>query len=131
MVNTGAHGGTYAAKVGVTPGASNGDSSIAQTFTVPSGQSQLSFWYNVTCPATVTYDWATATLKDNTSSTTTTPLAKTCTNGQGWKQATATVVEGHSYTLTLISHDDNYAGDGTAVLYDDVALNTAPPLAVS
>src|SRR5439155_1701367 len=114
VVNTGAHAGTYAAKLGVSPSPTNGDSSISQTFTVPSGSTQLSFWYNVTCPDTVTYDWATATLADNTAGTTTTPLAKTCTNGQGWKQATATVTAGHSYTLKLISHDDNYAGDGTA-----------------
>ena len=32
-----------------------------------------------------------------------------------------------SYTLTLISHDDNYTGDGTATLYDDVALNGGTP----
>jgi len=29
-------------------------------------------WYDVVCPDTVTYDWATATLKDTTSNTTTT-----------------------------------------------------------
>ena len=27
---------------------------------------------------------------------------------------------GHSYTLTLISHDDNYVGDATYTLFDDV-----------
>ena len=58
----------------------NGDSSIAQTFTVPSTATGISFCYNVICPDTVTYDWATATLKDNTAGTTTTPLAKTCVN---------------------------------------------------
>jgi len=126
VVNSGAHGGTHAARVGSTSPST--DSSIAQTFTVPTGSTQLSFWYSVICPDTVTYDWATATLKDTTAGTTSTPLGKTCTNGAGWKQVTAAVTAGHSYTLTLASHDDNYAGDPTYTLYDDVALGvTAPP----
>lgn len=121
VVASGAHGGTYAARVGSTSPST--DSSIAQTFTAPTGSTQLSFWYNVTCPDTLTYDWATVTLKDTTAGTTTTPLAKTCTNGAGWKQVTAAVTAGHSYTLTLASHDDNYTGDATYTLYDDVAVN--------
>jgi hypothetical protein len=126
VVNSGAHSGTYAARVGGTS-PTNGDSSIAQTFTAPTGAGQLSFWYSLTCPDTVTYDWATATLADTTAGTTTTVLAKTCTNGQGWKQITSAVTAGHSYTLTLVSHDDNYAGDATYTLYDDVSFTTATP----
>jgi hypothetical protein len=126
VVNSGAHGGAYAARVGSTSPST--DSSIAQSFTVPSGSTQLSFWYNVVCPDTVTYDWATVTLKDTTAGTTSTPLGKTCTTGAGWKQISAAVMAGHSYTLTLASHDDNYAGDPTYTLYDDVALSgSAPP----
>ncbi|MDI2130141.1 hypothetical protein [Yinghuangia seranimata] len=121
--NSGAHGGTYAALIGSTS-PTNGDSSIAQTFTVPTGNNTLTFYYNVTCPDTVTYDWATATLKDNTTGTTTTPLAKTCVASSGWKPVTASVVAGHSYTLTVSSHDDNYAGDATYTKVDDVALST-------
>jgi hypothetical protein len=34
----------------------------------------------------------------------------------------ATVVAGHSYTLSLISHDDNFASDPTFTLYDDVTF---------
>ncbi|MFI1165742.1 exo-alpha-sialidase [Streptomyces sp. NPDC020801] len=126
VVNSGAHSGTYAARVGGTS-PTNGDSSIAQTFTAPTGANQLSFWYSVTCPDTVTYDWATSTLADTTAGTTTTVLAKTCTNGQGWKQVTSAVTAGHSYKLTLVSHDDNYAGDATYTLYDDVAFTTGTP----
>jgi serine protease len=78
----------------------------------------------VFCPDTVTYDWATATLKDNTSGTTTTVLAKTCVNpSSGWKQVSSALTAGHSYTLTLTSHDDNYAGDPTYTLYDDVTVS--------
>ncbi|HEX5158537.1 MAG TPA: hypothetical protein VFW17_15095 [Ktedonobacterales bacterium] len=121
-ISTTAHSGSYSAQVGST-GALNGDSSVAQTFTVPTGNNTLTFWYRVVCTDSVTYDWATATLKDNTSNTTTTVLAHTCTNSGTWVKVTASVTAGHSYTLTLIDHDDGYAGDPTYTLYDDAALS--------
>ncbi|GHF83659.1 hypothetical protein GCM10018790_71640 [Kitasatospora xanthocidica] len=116
-----AHSGGYGAMVGST--SPTGDSSIAQTFTAPTGSSKLSFWYSNTCDDTVTYDWATATLKDNTTGTTTTVLAKTCTTTGSWTNKTATVTPGHSYTLTLSNHDDNYPGDPTYTYYDDVTVS--------
>jgi hypothetical protein len=105
----------------------NGDSSVAQTFTAPTSGGTLSFWYKVVCPDTVIYDWATATLRDNTTNTTNTVLAKTCTNAGVWSQASTSLTAGHSYTLTLVDHDDNYPGDPTYTLFDDVAI--APPVA--
>ncbi|MFI5274320.1 MAG: hypothetical protein ACHQ4H_14900, partial [Ktedonobacterales bacterium] len=83
----------------------------------------VSFWYLVTCPDTVTYDWATATLKDNTTGITTTVLAQTCTNTGTWVKVSTGVTAGHSVTLTLISHDDNYTGDPTYTRFDDVAVS--------
>jgi hypothetical protein len=121
-ISSTAHSGTHSGQAGSTS-PTNGDSTISQTFTIPSGGSNLSFWYQVHCPDTVTYDWATATLKDNTSNTTTTILAKTCTNNATWVQVSASVTAGHSYTLTLISHDDNYASDPTYTLFDDVNVS--------
>ena len=121
-ISTTAHTGSYSAQVGST-GALNGDSSVSQTFTVPTGNNTLSFWYRVVCTDSVTYDWATATLKDNTTATTTTMLGHTCTNSGTWVKSSATVTAGHSYTLTLIDHDDGYAGDPTYTLYDDVAIS--------
>ncbi|GAA1957009.1 hypothetical protein GCM10009838_11200 [Catenulispora subtropica] len=100
----------------------NGDSSIAQTFTAGGGGT-LSFWYNLTCPDTLTYDWATATLTDNTAGTTATVLAKTCVSSSGWTQVSSSLTAGHSYTLTLTSHDDNYSSDPTYTLYDDVVVS--------
>jgi hypothetical protein len=123
---SGGHGGTYAARVGSTT-PTNGDSSISQTFVAPAGSATLSFFYKVVCPDSITYDWATATLTDNTTASTATVLTKTCTNGGAWVQASAALVAGHSYTLKLISHDDNYATDPTYTLFDDVVLNSAPP----
>ena len=118
--STSSHSGTYAAQLGSTGPTT--DSSIAQTFTLPSSASTLSFYYKVVCPDTVTYDWATATLKDNATGVTTTVLAKTCSNTGAWAQSSASVASsaGHSVTLTLSNHDDNYAGDATYTLYDDV-----------
>lgn len=79
-------------------------------------------FYNVACPDTVFYDWATATLKDNTTGTTQTLLAKTCTNNNTWVKVSAALTASHSYTLTLVSHDDNYPGDPTYTRFDDVAV---------
>jgi len=127
-VNTAAHhSGTYGAQLGVnTP---TTDSTAVQTFTLPSNASTLTFWYANTCPDTVTYDWATATLKDNVTGTTTTILAKTCTATAVWTQVNTNVASnaGHSMTLTLANHDDNYAGDPTFTYFDDVSVTTSTP----
>ena len=124
MVSSGCHGGTYCGRAGSTSPTS-GDSTIAQTFTA-SSSGTLTVWYNETCPDSITYDWASITLKDNTSGTTTNMLAKQCAT-TGWKSVTASVTSGHGYTLTLLSHDDNYAGDATYTLFDDIAIGAAPP----
>jgi serine protease len=123
VTTSGPHSGTYAALLGSPTTPTNGNSSIAQTFTAPAGSSHLTFWYNVACPDTVTYDWATATLRDNTSNSTRTVLPRTCNNNQVWVQVSVTITAGHSYTLTLTSKDDNYPGDPTATKYDDVATS--------
>ncbi len=122
-ISTTAHTGNYSAQMGSTS-PTNGDSSITQTFTAPTGATAVSFWYKMTCPDTVTYDWATATLKDNTAGTTATPLAKTCATSASWINVTSPLTAGHSYTLTLTSHDDNYAGDPSYTLYDDITITT-------
>jgi hypothetical protein len=101
---------------------------VSQTFTAPTTivGSALSFWYSVHCPDTVTYDWATATLRDNVAGTTTTVLPRTCTNTGAWTQVTTGLIAGRSYTLTLTVHDDNYVGDVTYVRFDDVAITAIP-----
>ena len=116
------HAGTFADRGGNTV-PTNGDSKIVQTFAAPTGSTRLTFWYNMTCPDTLTFDWATATLRDNTTARNSTVLAKTCTSGAGWKQIIATIVAGHSYTLSLISHDDNFSSDPSFTLYDDVTFS--------
>jgi hypothetical protein len=122
VVGSGCHGGTYCARLG-SSAATTGDSSIAQRFTVPSGASQLGIWYASSCPDTVTYDWVTITLQDTTAVTTTTVLPRTCASSFTWTNVTSAVVVGHSYTLTITSHDDGYPTDPTFTLADDVTLN--------
>jgi serine protease len=121
--STTAHTGAASAMIG-SASPFSGDSSVAQTVTIPAGASTLTFFYQVHCTDTVTFDWATATLTDNTSGTTTTVLAHTCTNSGTWVQASASVTAGHSVTLTLIDHDDNFANppDPTFTLFDDVSV---------
>jgi len=125
-VSTTAHSGVDSLQLG-SASPTNGDSTAAQTFTAPSTGGTLSFWYKMTCPDSVTYDWATATLKDNTAGTTTTVLAKTCATNASWVQVSTTLTASHSYTVTLVSHDDNYAGDPSYTLYDDVAIGSSAP----
>lgn len=121
-ISTTRHSGSFSARAGSTS-PTNGNSSVAQTFTAASGTSRLTFWYLVSCPDTVQFDWATATLRDNTTGVTTTILPKTCNTNNTWVQVSANITAGHSYTVTLISRDDNFAGDATFTLYDDVATS--------
>jgi serine protease len=119
-VTTVAHSGTYAALVGST--SPSGDSSLTQSFTVPAGATTLSLYYANYCPDTVTYDWVLVTLRDNVAGTTRTLVPKTCAALYQWTNVIASVTAGGSYTLTLTSHDDNYPGDATYTLFDDVVL---------
>jgi hypothetical protein len=122
VTTSGPHTGSYAAMLGSTS-PTNGASSISQTFTAPAGSSTLSLWYDVTCPDTVSHDWATATLKDNTTGKTTTLLAKTCVANSGWVPISHGITAGHSYTITLTSRDDNRAGNATYTRYDDISTS--------
>jgi subtilase family serine protease len=123
-ISTTAHSGSSSAQIGSTS-PTNGDSSISQTFTIPSGTGTLSFWYQAHCTDTVTYDWAMAQLTDHSTGVIATVLAKTCTNNGAWVQVSVNVSAnvGHSVTLALIDHDDDYAGDPTYTLFDDVAVS--------
>ena len=121
-VNSGCYSGSCVMVGATTP--TNGDSSISQTFTTSGKQNQLTFWYKMTCPDTIGYDWATATLYDNTLGSTSWTMPKVCpgTSGMSWSLMSANVITGHSYTLTLISHDDNWSSDPSYTLFDNIVL---------
>ena len=50
-------------------------------------------------------------------------LGNTCTNTNTWVKVSRAVTAGHSYTLTLVSHDENNPGDATYTRYDDVTVS--------
>jgi hypothetical protein len=113
-----AHGGTYSAQAGAII-ASNGDSTVAQTFTAPAGGTTVSFWYKQTCNDPVTEGWATATLRDNATGAVTTVLPRTCATGV-YQRVTSSITGGRSYTLSLTNHDDNVADEATYTNFDSV-----------
>lgn len=115
-----AHSGAYGAVIGST--SPTGTSTARQTFTVTSG-SRLSLAYAITCPDTLTYDWATITLADTTAGSTATLLPRTCTDGAGWQTTSGAVTAGHTYTLTVTNKDDDYPGDATYTYLDDVTVS--------
>jgi hypothetical protein len=122
VVSSGAHGGKHAAELGSTKPSLA--SAISQTFTLPSGTPKLSFWYESHCTDTVKYDWATATLRDDVTGKKTVLLAPTCAKTAKWTQVVTDVSAsaGHKVTLTLENVDDDYPGDASYTLFDDVTV---------
>ncbi len=115
------YAGSYCALLGA-PVPTNGSSNIAQTFIAPSGSSTLSFYYDNVCTDTVKHDWATATLRDLTIGKTYTVLPRTCALTAVWTKVSHSITPGHQYTLTLTNRDDNYPGNPTYTLYDNVSV---------
>ena len=72
----------------------------------------------------MTYDWVQITLTDNTTGTSTDLVPKTCAATFAWTHATGSVTAGHSYTIRLLNHDDNYGADPTYSVFDDVPCNS-------
>lgn len=127
-VSTVASAGRYSAMLGATT-ATNGDSSISQTFGVTSTGTQLSFAYEVNCPGSVSTEWATATIFDKSTGQTTAVLPATCSTGQGWQYQYVDLsgMINHTVTLTLTNHDDNVASDPTYTYFDDVSIYYCGP----
>jgi hypothetical protein len=111
------HGGSSSAGLGSTS-ATNGASSIAQTFTA--GAVRLSFAYQVHCSAVVANDWFTVTLVDNTGGGTKTLIVHTCNHSGRWTVFNTTLQAGDSYTLTFTNNDDNNPLTPTWSQVDDV-----------
>jgi len=120
---TSSHSGTYAAELGATT-PTNGDSTMQQTITVPASGGTLTFWYETVCPDTLTYDWSLVQIKNGSGTVLATPLSKTCTNNNTWTQVSFNLAPWSSQSIVLcfLSHDDNYGGDPTYTLFDDIAV---------
>ncbi|TML74036.1 MAG: hypothetical protein E6G13_01580 [Actinobacteria bacterium] len=122
VVTTSAHGGTYAAQLGAST-AYNGNSTLTQTIAVPTGTSQLTFWYQPHCPDTITYDQIQMQIR-STSGTTLATVLNACTNTGAWTSVAfdTSAYAGQTVVLWLNTHDDNYPSDPTYALFDDVAV---------
>ncbi|HWW54169.1 MAG TPA: hypothetical protein VNY84_10390, partial [Acidimicrobiales bacterium] len=122
-VVSGGHSGSWAARLGTTT-PTNGDSTIQQTVTIPASATALTFWYRMTCPDTVTYDWALVQIRNTSNAVLATPLAKTCATNATWVQVTynVTSLRGQTVILWFSSHDDNYGADPSYTLYDDITI---------
>lgn len=107
--------------------ATTADNSLSQTFTAPASPSTLSFWYLSQCWDWVGYANAYATLKDNTAGgAAVTILGATCTGDSTWRQVTAALIAGHSYTLKLATYYDNARTSyWDHAFFDDVTISTS------
>jgi serine protease len=116
------HTGSYSGQLGsATAGFVN--STLSQLVTIPSGTSQLSFWYQPHCPDTITYDQIQLQIR-NTAGATLATVLNVCSNSGAWTQATLNMSSyaGQTVVLWFNDHDDGYAGDPTYFLLDDVSV---------
>ncbi|MGO4859080.1 fibronectin type III domain-containing protein, partial [Arthrobacter sp. 2MCAF14] len=134
VASTVAHTGTGSALLGLASGNEPlGDSSVAQTITVPAtGTSTLSFWYQPhtnddTCNGTTCrYDWMEAQVR-STSGTVLASLFKLCSDSGTWTQFSAdlSAYKGQTITLWINVHLDGASpADDTWMYLDDVTLTT-------
>jgi hypothetical protein len=123
VVSTTPHTGSYAARLG-SMNPVNGNSTLTQTVTVPTGSSTLGFWYQPHCTDTITYDQIQMQIR-NTSGSTLATVLNVCSNSGAWTQATlnTSAYAGQTVVLWFNDHDDGYAGDPTYFLLDDVSLS--------
>ncbi len=125
-VVAGGHNSNFAARLGNTT-ATNGDSTMSQTITVPANAT-LSFWYQPHCPDTISYDQQQMQVRSSTGAILATEL-NICSNTGVWTQfSTPLNLAGQTVQLWFNSHDDNFAGDPTYLLIDDVSVTGTAPL---
>jgi len=88
------------------------------------GESSLGFYYRVVCLDSVSYAWFNAVITDNTTQSSYTVVANTCSNNGTWSLAEypLTNLAGHTITVTFTNHDDNYPGDPIYTLVDAVTI---------
>jgi hypothetical protein len=121
VVTTG-HSGGFAARLGST-GPVNGNSTLAQTVTVPAGSSTLTFWYFPVCTDTIAYDQIQMQIR-STSGATLANVLNVCTYTLTWTKVTfdMSAYAGQTIVLWFNDHDDGYPTDPTYFVLDDVSL---------
>ena len=94
------------------------DISIFQSFFATESDNLLIFYYKISTD--LSYDFMPAILTDNTAGTSVT-ITNNILDTTDWRQATAWVVSGHLYTLSLNTYDNNFDG---IFFFDHVSLIT-------
>ena len=136
---TTAHSGSGSALLGTLSGTEpNGDSTLSQTITVPSGgTTSLSFWYRPTTADAIcsgsgcVYDYQEAQIR-NTSGQTLASVFKSNSNSQTWTQVNfnLTPYAGQNVVLYFNVHDDgSVPPDDTSMYLDDVTVTSSQPTA--
>jgi hypothetical protein len=121
------YSGSYSARLGSTA-AVNGNSTLTQTITIPSGSSRLTFWYQPHCTDTITYDQIQMQIRSTAGATLATVL-NVCSNSGAWTNVSydTSALAGQTVVLWFNDHDDGYAGDPTYFYLDDVAISASTP----
>jgi hypothetical protein len=122
-VSGAAHSGKFAAQIGNTNPFS-GTATLKQQVHVPAtGTTTLSFFYNAHCSDTISYDWEQAQIRD-VNGKRLRSIMNICSNAGIWKQKTSdlTAFAGKDIVIYFADHDDNFPGDPTYTLIDDVTV---------
>jgi hypothetical protein len=130
ITTTISHSGTHSAVLGGATGGNpicgsgsepTGDSSFYQQFTVPAGQSLLSFYHQDCTTDSITFDWQDAYITDSNGNILQT-IFHLC-DSVGWTntQVDMTPYAGQTVRVKFLVHQDGF-GDLTAMYVDDVVL---------
>jgi len=124
VITSPGHSGSYAALLG-SSSAFNGDSTLTQTVTMPSGAPTLSFWYSPHCTGALASDQIQMQIRKTNGQPLATVL-NVCSNTGAWTLQTYSIprkIAGHTVVLWFNVHDDGNAATPTYALFDDVAVN--------
>ena len=124
MLTSHGHSGSYAAQLG-SSSAFNGNSTLTQTVTLPSGVATLTFWYSPHCPDRLKADQIQMQIR-KTSGLRLATVLNVCSNTGAWTQRSYAIqrkLAGQTVVLWFNVHDNGNAADPTYALFDDVAVN--------
>jgi hypothetical protein len=128
IVKSPVHSGSFAAQLGSSTNATQGDgnSTLTQTIAVPTGATTLSFWYNPHTADTIQFDQQQAEIR-STSGTTLATVLNVCSNSGTWTHVTFDITKfaGQTVVLWFNDHDDGFTNptDPTWFFLDDVSVS--------
>jgi hypothetical protein len=124
--NVQVHSGTFSALLGTVSGTEpNGDGSMYQQITVPTGGGILSYWWLGGTTDTITFDWQDAYITNSSGGILAT-IQHTCSNTAGWQNVTYDMAafSGQTIRIEFLVHQDGF-GDDTYMYVDDATMLTS------